>query len=106
MDPFDIHPTTEDWIDRLHRDVLAVPDEGDSGEAADDGLERINYATLEFELERSRKRLAVWDIFLSHMKQGAGTWDEVRHALTVDDLEAITAICNGLPLREVLSDAC
>lgn len=97
--------TNEDWLERLHRDVLDVPaEEADVRDEFSDRaeLERINYATLEFELERTRKRLAVWDIFLAHLKAGAETWDEIRHSLTQEDLDQITAICDGIPLREIL----
>jgi len=95
--------TTEDWVERLHHDVLSVPAEESEAPLADD-LDRLNYAALEFEMERTRKRLAIWDIFLGYMKSGAQDWDEIRHALSADDLERITAICDGLPLRDVLLD--
>jgi hypothetical protein len=101
------HLSTEDWVERLHNDVLDVPaEEAEDAFGAVDGagFDRINYATLEFELERTRKRLAIWDIFLGHMKAGAETWDEIRHSLTAADLEQITDICDGVPLRDVLLD--
>ena len=94
------------WIERLQSDVLEVPSaeterELDSVNGA--VFERIPYATLEYELERSRKRLAIWDIFLAHMKAGAETWPEIRHALTEEEVDEIAAICDGVPLRDVLS---
>jgi hypothetical protein len=94
------------WIERLQSDVLDVPSaeterELDSVNGA--VFERIPYATLEYELERSRKRLAIWDIFLAHMKAGAETWPEIRHALTEEEVDEIAAICDGVPLRDVLS---
>jgi hypothetical protein len=94
------------WIERLQSDVIDVPSaeterELDSVNGA--VFERIPYATLEYELERSRKRLAIWDIFLAHMKAGAETWREIRHALTEEEVDEIAAICDGVPLRDVLS---
>jgi hypothetical protein len=94
------------WIERLQSDVLDVPSaeterELDSVNGA--VFERIPYATLEYELERSRKRLAIWDIFLAHMKAGAETWPEIRHALTEEEVAEIAAICDGVSLRDVLS---
>ena len=94
------------WIERLQSDVLDAPSaeterELDSVNGA--VFERIPYATLEYELERSRKRLAIWDIFLAHMKAGAETWPEIRHALTEKQVDEIAAICDGVPLRDVLS---
>ena len=105
-----------DWVERLRRDVLAgKSDSSEVSESSDDfelasassevSLEQINYATLEFEIELSRKRLAIWDIFLTHMREGAQTWEQIRHALTADDLDRITTICDGTPLRHVLVDA-
>jgi hypothetical protein len=94
------------WIERLQSDVLDVPSAETERELdAVNGavFERIPYATLEYELERSRKRLAIWDIFLAHMKAGAETWPEIRHALTEDEVDEIAAICDGVPLRDVLS---
>jgi hypothetical protein len=57
---------------------------------------------LEFEVERMRKRLAVWEIFLNYAKDGARTWPEVQQAMTPDDLNEISRICDGTPLRDVL----
>jgi hypothetical protein len=94
------------WIDRLQSDVLDVPAaETDRQLDAVNGavFERIPYATLEYELERSRKRLAIWDIFLAHMKAGAETWPEIRSALTEEEVDQIATVCDGVPLRDVLS---
>jgi hypothetical protein len=66
--------------------------------------EPVNYAALEFELQRMRKRLAIWEIFMGYMKQGADTWPKVQHALSQEDREEIDRICDGLPLGEVLLD--
>ena len=94
------------WIDRLQSDVLDVPGAETERQLDDVNgavFERIPYATLEYELERSRKRLAIWDIFLAHMKAGAETWPEIRSALTEEEVDGIAAICDGVPLRDVLS---
>ncbi len=49
----------------------------------------IDFAILEFEVERMRKRLAVWEIFLNYVSEGAQTWPEVQRAVTPGDLEEI-----------------
>jgi hypothetical protein len=94
------------WIERLQSDVLDAP-AAETERQLDDVngavFERIPYATLEYELERSRKRLAIWDIFLAHMKAGAQTWPEIRRALTEEEVDEVAAICDGIPLRDVLS---
>jgi hypothetical protein len=64
----------------------------------------IDYASLEFEVERMRKRLSVWEIFLRYAKDGARTWPQVQGAMTPDDLDEIIRICDGTPLRDVLMD--
>jgi hypothetical protein len=96
----------DSWLDRLQSDVLDVP-AAETERQLDDVngavFERIPYATLEYELERSRKRLAIWDIFLAHMKAGAETWPQIRQALTEEEVDQIAAICDGIPLRDVLS---
>jgi hypothetical protein len=94
------------WIDRLQSDVLDVPaaeTERQLDDVSGAVFERIPYATLEYELERSRKRLAIWDIFLAHMKAGAETWPDIRLALSEEEVDQIAAICDGVPLRDVLS---
>lgn len=70
----------------------------------DDGPVAIDYATLEFEIERMRKRLAVWEIFMASIREGARTWPEVQRSLTRDDVDAIVSICDGTPLRDLLLD--
>jgi hypothetical protein len=62
----------------------------------------ISYAAVEFEVELMRKRLAVWEIFLRHMKAGATSWPEVQRALTDQDLSEIVRICAGRSLRDLL----
>ena len=69
-----------------------------------DEADIIDYASVEFEVERMRKRLAVWEIFMAYMRarrhqlvQGAA----VAHA---EDFDRIVAICDGIPLRDLLLD--
>ena len=69
-----------------------------------DGAEPIDYASLELELERMRKRLAIWEIFMTYLRDGARSWPEVRRSLTQQDLDRIATICDGVPLRDVLLD--
>ena len=90
---------TDEALERLRRDLLSVPPL-----ESDDTAEPVNYAALEFELERLEKRLAVWQIFMKYMKQGAQSWSEVRGSLTREDVEQIIEICDGVPLRELLLD--
>ncbi len=65
----------------------------------------IDYAALEFDLGRMRKRLEIWEIFLGYAKQGARTWSDVQRAITPDDLDEIDRICDGTPLGDLLLDA-
>jgi hypothetical protein len=96
-----------DSIDRglelLRQDMLAAPH--DVGER-DDFTESapIDYASLEHEVERMRKRLSIWEMFLRYARDGARTWTEVQRAMTPGDLDEITRICDGTPLRDVLLD--
>jgi hypothetical protein len=62
----------------------------------------ISYAAFEFELDLMRKRLAVWEIFLRHLKAGATSWTEVQGALTHEDLSEIVRICEGRSLRDLM----
>ena len=55
-------------------------------------------------MERLRKRLAIWEIFLRYASEGARTWPEVQRAITPEDLDEITRICDGTSLRDVLLD--
>ncbi len=89
-------------LDRLRRDLLESPDVEEC-EAAN-GNDPIDYATLELEVERMRKRLAIWDIFMTYMRDGARSWPEVQCALTSEDFDRIVAICDGVPLRDLLLD--
>ena len=99
------HPSDADSIDaaldRLRRDLFTTPAEAPT-EVEDPDV--IDYASLEFEVERMRKRLAVWEIFMTYMREGARTWPEVQQALTSEDFEKIVAICDGIPLRDLLLD--
>ncbi len=69
-----------------------------------EGPEPIDYASLELEVDRMRKRLAIWEIFMTHMRAGARSWPEVQRSLTPHDLDRIASICDGVPLRDVLLD--
>jgi hypothetical protein len=95
------HPSDAGPIDaglnRLPRDFLGIPTE--VGET-----DVIDYASLEFEVERMGKRLAVWKIFMGYLGDGARTWSEVQQALTHEDLEKIASTCDGVPLRDLLLD--
>ena len=51
-----------------------------------------------------RKRLAIWEIFMAYMRDGARSWPEVQRSLTKEDFEKIVAICDGVPLRDLLLD--
>ena len=51
-----------------------------------------------------RKRLAIWEIFMGYMREGAHSWPEVQRSLTKEDFEKIVAICDGVPLRDLLLD--
>jgi hypothetical protein len=39
---------------------------------------------------------------MAYLRDGARTWPEVQRALTPQDLDRIVAICDGVPLRDVL----
>jgi hypothetical protein len=91
-------------LDRLRQDLLDL--DAPLGEQVDEpsGTEPIDFATLEFEVERMRKRLAIWDILLPYMRDDARSWPEVQRALTGEETDRIVAICDGVPLRDVLLD--
>jgi hypothetical protein len=91
----------DEGIERLRRDLLTV---GPPVEISDEVTEPVNYAALEFELERLKKRLAIWQIFMKYMKDGAMSWPEVQRSLTQKDFEEIVAICDGVSLRDLLLD--
>ena len=88
-------------LERLRHDLFSTP--------SDDFVEEepadvIDYASLEFELERMRKRLAIWEIFMDYMRDGAHSWPEVQRSLTKEDFDKIVSICDGVPLRDLLLD--
>jgi len=98
--------TIQAGLERLHRDLMQVPDALDAGN--DDvrrdfsGLEPIDYAALEFEVDRMRKRLEIWEILMIYVRSGARTWPDVQRAMTPQDLDKIELICDGVSLRNVL----
>jgi hypothetical protein len=92
-------------LERLRLDLTHLPaetDARDEGPKDFSGLGPIDYAALEFEVDRMRKRLAIWEIFMTHVRDGARTWPDVQRAMTPEDLEEIEHICDGVPLRDVL----
>jgi hypothetical protein len=95
--------STDQGLDLLRQDVLDAP-RGAVEEADFSDRAPIDYASLEFEVERMRKRLSIWEVFLRYAREGARTWPEVQRAMTPDDLDEITRICDGTPLRDVLLD--
>ncbi len=73
----DSHPSSDpgamdDALERLRRDLLNTPPVAapEQDDVADEG-DIIDYASVEFEVERMRKRLAVWEIFMAYMREGA-----------------------------------
>lgn len=92
-------------LDRLRRDLFDTPLlETLEEPEAPEGPDPIDYASLEFEVERMRKRLAIWEIFMAYMRDGARSWPEVQQSLTKDDFDKIVSICDGVPLRDLLLD--
>ena len=89
-------------LERLRRDLLDAADLDGPPEV--EGPEPIDYASLEFEVERMRKRLAIWEIFMTSMRDGARSWPEVQRSLTKDDFDKIVSICDGVSLRDLLLD--
>jgi hypothetical protein len=89
-------------LERLREDLFGTlslqEDEVAQGENA------IDYASLEFEVDRMRKRLAIWEIFMSYMRNGARSWPDVQRSLTKEDFDKIVAICDGVSLRDLLLD--
>jgi len=90
-------------LERLRHDLFGTP-ALEVSEEPDDGPDAIDYASLEFEVERMRKRLAIWDIFMTYMRDGARSWPEVQQSLTPEDFDKIVTICDGMPLRDLLLD--
>jgi uncharacterized coiled-coil DUF342 family protein len=97
-------PPKEKGLEQLQRDLRDIEgDEGDGDEEADfSDTPPIDYENFASEVERLRKRLAIWEIFLRYVKDGARTWPEVQRAVTPEDLDEITRICDGTPLRDLL----
>ena len=94
-------PTRDKGLEQLERDLRDVePDESDDADFSDSPP--IDYDNFATEVERLRKRLAIWEIFLRYVKDGARTWPEVQRAVTQEDLDEITRICDGTPLRDLL----
>jgi hypothetical protein len=108
----DSHPSSDPRdldgaLDRLRRDLFDTPPvtpEPDDMTDQTDEPDIIDYASVEFEVERMRKRLAVWEIFMAYMRDGARSWSQVQQAITPEDFEKITTICDGIPLRDLLLD--
>jgi len=88
-------------LERLRQDLFSTPS---SQDATPQGSDAIDYASLEFEVERMRKRLAIWEIFMTYMRDGARSWADVQRSLTKEDFDKIVSICNGVPLRDLLLD--
>ncbi|HEX4434983.1 MAG TPA: hypothetical protein VH012_09130 [Acidimicrobiales bacterium] len=106
----DNHPSSDPGaldgaLDRLRRDLLQTPPAAPEpvAEQADEP-DFIDYASVEFEVERMRQRLAVWEIFMTYMRDGARSWSQLQQALTSEDFDKIMAICDGVPLRDLLLD--
>jgi len=93
-------------LDRLRQDLFDTPplETTVAPEEEPEGPHPIDYASLEFEVERMRKRLAIWEIFMAYMRNGARNWPEVQRSLTKEDFDKIVAICDGVPLRDLLLD--
>jgi hypothetical protein len=90
---------------RLREDLFGTTSPlGAPEETMSRGPDPIDYASLEFEVERMRKRLAIWEIFMAYMRDGARSWPEVQRSLTKDDFDTIVAVCDGVPLRDLLLD--
>ena len=88
-------------LERLQRDLRNVgPAESEEADFSDSPP--IDYENFASEVERLRKRLAIWEIFLRYVEDGARTWPEVQGAVTPEDLDEITRICDGTPLRDLL----
>jgi predicted RNase H-like nuclease (RuvC/YqgF family) len=97
----DAAPSKDKALERLQSDLRDVEPE-ESGEADFSDNPPIDYENFASEVERLRKRLAIWEIFLRYVKDGARTWPEVQRAVTPEDLDEITRICDGTPLRDLL----
>jgi hypothetical protein len=105
----DSHPSSDPHamdaaLDRLRRDLRRTPPVTAEKDDVSDQADVIDYASVEFEVERMRKRLAVWEIFIAYMRDGATSWSQVQQALTPEDFDKIMTICDGVPLRDLLLD--
>jgi hypothetical protein len=106
----DSHPSSDSGamdaaLNRLRRDLLNTPPvAAETAEELSDEPDVIDYASVEFEVERMRKRLAVWEIFMVYMRDGATSWAQVQQSLSQADFDKIVAICDGVPLRDLLLD--
>ena len=89
-------------LERLRQDLFGSPSSQNEAVAPDP--DTIDFASLEFEVERMRKRLAIWEIFMTYMRNGARSWPDVQRSLTKEDFDKIVAICDGVPLRDLLLD--
>ena len=83
----DSHPSSDARsidaaLERLRRDLFGHPGRRARSSRTTDEPDRIDYASLEFEVERMRKRLAIWEIFMAYMRDGARSWPEVQRSLT------------------------
>src|ERR1700684_1458744 len=108
----DSHPSSDARhmdaaLDRLRRDLLETPPvtpEPEDVSKQPDEPDLIDYASVEFEVERMRKRLAVWEIFMTYMRDGAKSLSQAAQEIASEDFDEITAICDGVPLRDLLLD--
>lgn len=103
--PLSEDASIEAALERLRHDLHHTPvEDSPTSDVMDVGPEPIDYASLEFEVDRMRKRLAIWEIFMTYMRDGARSWPEVQRSLTKEDFDKIVAICEGVPLRDLLLD--
>ncbi len=94
-------PPKAKGLEKLQIDLRDVEvEESDAADFTDSPP--IDYENFASEVERLRKRLAIWEIFLRYVQDGARTWPEVQQAVTPEDLDEITRICDGTPLRDLL----
>ena len=108
----DSHPSSDPRamdaaLERLRRDLFDTPPVAPSlrpSTTSTDEPDHIDYASVEFEVERMRKRLAIWEIFMAYMRDGARSWSKLQQALTPEDFDKIVTICDGIPLRDLLLD--
>ncbi len=90
-------------LERLRHDLFGTKAE-DCVVEENHSPDSIDYASLELDVERMRKRLAIWEIFMTYMRNGARSWPEVQRSLTKEDFDKIVSICDGVPLRDLLLD--